>query len=148
MNKTRKIVTSVISSIIFISLMIGILGQYVFAENVSDSKTQNTEIENPDIFNDYMRNMQKKIKSNWIPPKQTFSKRVVILYTIKRNGEIDKYKIFESSGDEKMDRSAIYALKKSAPFKKLPKEFKGDHVDIKFSFDYNVWDKNNNKIKR
>ncbi|MBQ8460158.1 TonB C-terminal domain-containing protein [bacterium] len=146
MNKTNRIVTLTISAIVFFSLLVGVFGSYAAAKSLSSSAKQDTKIENPDIFKDYMRNMQKKIKSNWIPPKQSTSKRVVLLYSIKRNGELGKYEVLETSGDFNMDNAAVRALKKSAPFGKLPKEFKGDHVDVQFSFDYNLWDKNNNKI--
>ncbi len=37
-----------------------------------------------------------------------------------------------------MDASALEALNKSAPFPPLPKKFKGDNIDVQFTFDYNV----------
>ncbi len=37
-----------------------------------------------------------------------------------------------------MDASVLEALNKSAPFSPLPKKYKGNSVDVQFTFDYNV----------
>lgn len=92
-------------------------------------------------FGPYMRSMQRKIKSNWNPPKGMESKRVVLLYSLNKKGEVIKVSVYNTSGNVDMDNAAIEALKNSAPFGSLPPEFKGDHIDVQFSFDYNVWTK-------
>ncbi len=86
----------------------------------------------------YMRDLEQRIKRNWSPPKGDSSKRVVITFTIGRDGRLLSKKITKSSGVPLADRAAMSAIELTAPFRPLPPEFKGQSVPIEFTFDYNV----------
>ena len=94
-------------------------------------------IREPD-FGPYMKDLQRRIKMNWDPPKGDQSKRVVLLFTISRDGRLLNVSVYKSSGQTSADNAAINAVKLTAPFRPLPPEFKGNSVDIQFTFDYNV----------
>ena len=76
---------------------------------------------------------------NWDPPKGNESKRVVLMFKIARDGRLLSCRVSRSSGVQAADRAAISAVELTAPFKPLPPEFKGQSVDIQFTFDYNVF---------
>lgn len=95
-------------------------------------------IKEPD-FGPYMRELQRRIKMNWDPPKGNESKRVILLFSISKDGRLLSIKVYKSSGLEAADNAAMTAVKLTAPFKPLPAEFKGQSVDIQFTFDYNVF---------
>lgn len=95
-------------------------------------------IKEPD-FGPYMKELQRRIKMNWDPPKGNESKRVVLLFSIARDGRLLNVKVHRSSGLPAADKAAIDAVKLTAPFRPLPPDFKGDNVDIQFTFDYNVF---------
>lgn len=95
-------------------------------------------IKEPD-FGPYMKELQRRIKMNWDPPKGNESKRVVLLFSIARDGRLLNVSVHRSSGLQAADNAAINAVKLTAPFRPLPPEFKGSKVDIQFTFDYNVW---------
>lgn len=86
----------------------------------------------------YMRDLEQRIKRNWSPPKGDSSKRVVITFTIARDGRLLNHKVTKSSGVPLADRAAMSAIELTAPFRPLPPEFKGQSVPIEFTFDYNV----------
>ena len=90
-------------------------------------------------FGPYMRELQAKIKRNWDPPKSDNSKRVVLIFTIAKDGRLLNVKIGKSSGIPSIDKAAISSVEYSAPFRPLPKEFRGSDIDIHFTFDYNVF---------
>lgn len=94
-------------------------------------------VKEPD-FGPYMKELQRRIKMNWDPPKGNESKRVVLLFTISKDGRLITVKVHRSSGLQAADNAAINAVKLTAPFRPLPPEFKGQSVDIQFTFDYNV----------
>ena len=96
-------------------------------------------IKEPD-FGPYMRELQRRIKMNWDPPKGNESKRVVLLFKISKDGRLLSVGIHKSSGLPAADNAAINAVKLTAPFRPLPPEFRGNSVDIQFTFDYNVLD--------
>lgn len=95
-------------------------------------------IREPD-FGPYMRELQRRIKINWNPPKGNESKRVVLLFKIAKDGRLLSCSVFKSSGLPSSDKAALDAVKLTAPFKPLPAEFKGASIDIQFTFDYNVF---------
>lgn len=95
-------------------------------------------LKEPD-FGPYMRELQRRIKMNWEPPKGNESKRVVLLFKIARDGRLISHRVYKSSGMPAADRAAMHAVELTAPFKPLPPEYKGDTVDIQFTFDYNVF---------
>ncbi|MBO8430168.1 TonB family protein [Spirochaetes bacterium] len=95
-------------------------------------------IKEPD-FGPYMRDLQRRIKMNWNPPKGNESKRVVLLFKIAKDGRLLTCSVFKSSGLQSADKAALDAVKLTAPFKPLPAEFKGQSIDIQFTFDYNVF---------
>lgn len=102
----------------------------------------NTNIEQPEPdFGPYMRSLQRRIKSNWNPPKSDDSKHVVAVFNVNKKGEITNIKIVKSSDNITMDAAAIDAIKKVSAYAPLPKGFKGNDIDINFTFDYNVWGK-------
>ena len=86
----------------------------------------------------YMKELEAKIKSNWHPPKGDQFKRVVLLFSIGRGGELLSVKVQKSSGSPESDKAAQTAVQMSAPFRALPSEYKGKSVDVDFTFDYNV----------
>lgn len=95
-------------------------------------------VKEPD-FGPYMRELQRRIKMNWEPPKGNESKRVVLLFKIARDGRLISHRVYKSSGLPAADRAAMHAVELTAPFKPLPPDYRGDSVDIQFTFDYNVF---------
>lgn len=95
-------------------------------------------IREPD-FGPYMRELQRRIKMNWDPPKGNESKRVVLLFKIARDGRLLSVRVFKSSGLPNADKAALSAVELTAPFKPLPADFRGQSIDIQFTFDYNVF---------
>ena len=90
-------------------------------------------------FDPYMRNLERKIKTNWKPLKENRSRQVVVLFKIAKDGSLISSKIVKSSGSKKNDKAALDAIENSTPFTSLPVGFKGSNIEIQFSFDYNVF---------
>lgn len=90
-------------------------------------------------FGPYMAELQRRIKRNWRPPRRNNSKRVILLFTIAKDGRLLNLKVYKPSGEPDTDRAAISAVQLSAPFKPLPSDFSGSSIDIQFTFDYNVF---------
>lgn len=90
-------------------------------------------------FGPYMRELQRRIKMNWDPPKGNESKRVVLLFKIAKDGRLLQCRVSKSSGLPSADQAALKAVELTAPFRPLPADFKGQSIDIQFTFDYNVF---------
>ncbi len=90
-------------------------------------------------FGPYMRELQRRIKLNWDPPKGNESKRVVLLFKIAKDGRLISCRVHKSSGMPSADQAALKAVELTAPFRPLPGDFKGQSIDIQFTFDYNVF---------
>lgn len=90
-------------------------------------------------FGPYMRELQRRIKLNWDPPKGNESKTVVLLFKIARDGRLLSCRVHRSSGLPSADQAALKAVELTAPFRPLPGDFKGQSIDIQFTFDYRVF---------
>lgn len=95
-------------------------------------------LKEPD-FGPYMRELQRRIKRRWNPPRGNESKRVVLMFTLSRDGRLLSLKMHKTSGIPESDQAAIQAVKEAAPFRPLPPEYRGNDIDIQFTFDYNVF---------
>lgn len=90
-------------------------------------------------FGPYMRELQRRIKLNWDPPKGNESKTVVLLFKIAKDGRLLTCRVNKSSGLPSADQAALKAVELTAPFRPLPADFKGQSIDIQFTFDYRVF---------
>ena len=86
----------------------------------------------------WMKELQKKIKHAWYPPKGNESKRIKVSFKVHKDGHISRVRLASSSGVQVADDAALKALDDAAPFAALP-DGAGDDVDINFTFDYNVF---------
>lgn len=105
-------------------------------EDITTTKNPNAKM--PD-FGPYMRDIQRRVKMNWDPPKGNQSKRVVLLFRIAKDGRLLSCSVSKSSGLPNVDKAALTAVHLAVPFRPLPSEFNGDFIDIQFTFDYNVY---------
>ena len=90
-------------------------------------------------FGPYMRELQRRFAINWDPPKGRDNDKVVLIFTILKDGRLKDCKVFKSSGYAASDKAAILAVKLASPFRPLPAEYKGDSITVQFTFDYNVF---------
>ncbi len=91
-------------------------------------------------YGPYMSSLQRKIKLAWNPPKGTESNRIVVVFTVARNGNLVDVQLRVASGVQSADNAAISAVRRAAPFKPLPPGA-APEIDIEFTFDYNVFQK-------
>jgi hypothetical protein len=94
----------------------------------------------------YMRRLKSDIQRNWDPliPEEVqaplMKKGIVgIRFTILRDGELAEPMILETtSGDVALDKAAWYAITSEGQFPPLPKEYHGQHLDLRIGFFYNT----------
>jgi TonB family protein len=94
-------------------------------------------------FGPYMNQVVNRVRYNWyslIPEIARLGKkgRVVITFTILKDGKIDNPLIRANSGTEPLDRAAYGSIIASNPFPQLPPGFDGDHLVLQFTFLYNI----------
>jgi len=88
----------------------------------------------------YMRLLKGRIESTWKYPKEAeklgLSGDLYIKFSIKRNGELGEVELVRTSGYRDLDEAAIDALKKAFPWWPLPKDYKGEELEITGHFIY------------
>ncbi len=90
---------------------------------------------NEEIMNEYMKSMESQIKSNWIPPNNSFRNKTVVNFQIMRDGTIRSSKIEQTSGDKEFDTNAMKALATTAKVAPLPKHWMQNYLDVTFTFE-------------
>ena len=94
-----------------------------------------TNLSNID-FGPYMRELQRRIKMNWDPPKASSTQKTVVSMRIAKDGRLLSSKIKQSSGSPTADKAALNTINLTAPFRPIPSNYNGQSVDIDFTFDY------------
>jgi TonB family protein len=88
----------------------------------------------------YVTAVRDRISSNWlqstIDPSVGYAPRVVVTFTILRDGTATNIQITQSSNDYSVDSSAIRAVKNSSPLTPLPSAYSGSAVNVEFWFDF------------
>jgi len=84
----------------------------------------------------YLEKIQKTITNNW-KHSQTFYGRTKVYFKIHRDGSISMLKIDVSSGNLEFDQSAVLAVKRSSPFRPLPKGFTNEFLGVYYWFNSN-----------
>ena len=85
----------------------------------------------------YINILRNKVAENWAPAPYAYSgvKKVLVYFSISKNGSVDKMSVKETSGVSYIDRSAIRAVKNSSPFPPLPSGFPDDYLGVYFMFE-------------
>jgi len=91
-------------------------------------------------FSWYVEAVQRRVSSNWlqstVDPSVSASPRVIVTFTILRNGTVTNVQIIQSSNNYSVDSSATRAVKESSPLAALPPEYSGSTVNVEFWFDF------------
>ena len=94
-------------------------------------------------FNPYLLRILSLVRRNWysvIPEIARLGKqgRVVLEFSILRNGNVPDLILRGSSGTESLDQAALSSIHLSAPFPPLPPEFPGQDIRLRFIYLYNM----------
>lgn len=88
----------------------------------------------------YVEAVQRRVSSNWlqstVDPSVHWAPRMVVTFTILRDGTITNVQILRSSGNASVDNSAVRAILSSSPAQRLPSEYSGNSVNVEFWFEF------------
>jgi protein TonB len=90
-------------------------------------------------FAPFMQQLQQRLTAAWRPPRQNQKQRVVVRLEIAKNGTVLAMAVEKSSGNEAVDRAALEAVARAAPFDPLPDVYPGGSVPVLFTFDYHLY---------
>lgn len=91
-------------------------------------------------FSWYVDAVQRRISGNWlqstVDPSVSSAPRIVVTFTILRNGTVTNIQIMRSSNNYSVDTSAVRAVQQSSPLAPLPGAYSGSDVNVEFWFDF------------
>ncbi len=109
-----------------------------FGANITDDIKQGNDKNISNVnFEPYMRDLMKRIKLNWNPPKGNTSNRIVVKMKLAKDGTLIFKTIMLSSGNKNADKAALDAID-ATKYYPLPAEYDKDAIEIQYTFDYNV----------
>jgi TonB family protein len=85
----------------------------------------------------YMKHMKSAVQAKWQPPKGLEQKKVVVIFTILKDGTITDPEITEPSGEHSVDESALQALKVASPLPPLPMGAPKS-IRVKYKFEWKI----------
>lgn len=94
--------------------------------------------ENKYIPYSYTEHIAKKLESEWHPPRKSQSNRVILSFVLDKYGQVHSNEIVVSSGMRDVDTAAAEALRVAEPFDSFPDDYKEEYIRVKYVFDYDV----------
>jgi len=96
-------------------------------------------------FNSYLQRVYVTVKRNWfavMPTSVELGERgvVVLTFRIMQDGSVPSEEplIRLNSGKEPLDRAAFSSVRASSPFERLPAQFNGPYIELRYTYLYNV----------
>ncbi|MCH7977734.1 MAG: TonB family protein [Acidobacteria bacterium] len=94
-------------------------------------------------FHPYLLRMLTLVRRNWyavIPEIARLGRqgRVVLQFSILRDGSVPDLILAEGSGTRSLDSAALVSIRLSNPFPALPQKFPGDDIRMQFTYLYNL----------
>jgi TonB family protein len=94
-------------------------------------------------FSGYLRVAISRIRNNWFAAMPEAARnggkgRVDISFSIARDGSVQDQRLLVSSRNNDLDIGALSAIQLSTPLARLPPEFKGERLVLRFTFSYNL----------
>jgi TonB family protein len=88
----------------------------------------------------YLNTITERVSSNWfsslVDPGISGNFQTVVYFKIQKSGQVVDVQIEQSSGVTPLDLSAVRAVKASAPFPPLPKEYEEAYLGIHLIFEH------------
>jgi TonB family protein len=90
----------------------------------------------------YAQAIKERIAGQWTYPqearKRKLEGRLVVLFSLDREGALTRFDITKSSGHEVLDAEAERAVRSAAPFPPFPSTVTVSRLNINVSFDYTL----------
>jgi outer membrane biosynthesis protein TonB len=96
-------------------------------------------------FNSYLQRLVATVKRNWytvMPESALMGDRGIVMLTFKinRDGSVPPQdpNLERTSGKQPLDTAALSSIRTSNPFEPLPPQFKGEFIELRFIYFYNI----------
>jgi TonB family protein len=93
-------------------------------------------------FEKYLDQLAQQVRMKWYSDmpdsaRQGQKGRVVVIFTVLREGTVQDLRIVSGSGTESLDQAAATAVQSASPFPQLPADFNDNRIVVQFTFMYN-----------
>ena len=120
------------------------------ATNASFAQTPQLSADDPIILSDthgydftnYLKLLTDQVRSKWYAgmpdaARQGQKGRVVVVFTILRDGTSRNLRIVAGSGAQPLDEASTAAIQSASPFPQLPADYSDNQIVVQFAFLYN-----------
>ncbi len=105
------------------------------------AKTESAKDVKQAEYNTYLERVKRSVFRAWEPEQASRNKeqgKVVLEFTILRDGRLDNMRILRSSGYPALDLEAMRAVKAVSPFQPLPERTRLSELSIRYTFNYSL----------
>jgi len=96
-------------------------------------------------FNSYLQRLVARVRVNWytvMPESALMGDKGIVMLTFKINRDgsvpLPDPNLERTSGKQPLDTAALSSIRTSNPFEPLPPQFKGDFIELRFIYFYNI----------
>ncbi|MFO7785134.1 MAG: energy transducer TonB [Thermodesulfobacteriota bacterium] len=91
---------------------------------------------------DYAGTIKNRLLEHWSYPSEAremlIEGRLLVMFTLARDGAMQSIQILDSSGRELLDQEACRAVRSASPFPPFPEQIRVQRLNIRAVFDYRL----------
>lgn len=93
-------------------------------------------------YMDYAGTIKNRLLEHWVYPAEALELliegRLLLMFTLTRDGSIESIRILDPSGTEILDQEACRAVRSASPFPPFPEHLSIQRLNIRAAFDYRL----------
>jgi TonB family protein len=113
-------------------------GRKLAASAARSLREETVSLENGGRYRCYLREIKRRIEQGWQLAASTHEGRLTLIFSVERSGHLSAVRLLNSSGDERLDGSALWAVRQAGPFAPLPSTLDAARLHVKASFCYQL----------
>lgn len=86
----------------------------------------------------YLRQVKRKIEKGWVLGADIGEGDLIVVFSLERSGKLSRLKLLRSSGNARLDASALSAVRAAGPFAPMPPGMDLARLHVRASFCYRL----------
>jgi TonB family protein len=86
----------------------------------------------------YLRQIKRKIEQGWVLAADIGEGDLIVVFSVERSGKLSRVKLLRSSGNRRLDASALSAVRAAGPFAPMPPQMALARLHVRASFCYRL----------
>lgn len=101
-------------------------------------REETVSLESRGRWRNYLGQIKRRLEQGWAPSGDSRQGDLVLIFSVERSGQVSRVRLLRSSGDRRLDVSALEAVRRAGPFPPMPQGMDLARLHVKAGFCYRL----------